>query len=259
MSAVPRVDIELVRRGLARSRGQAGELVRSGRVRVNGSAAAKPAMPVVAEARIEVEPRPDDGDVGRGAAKLRAALADLAALSDPAAGPSPGAGPQVAGARAVDVGASTGGFTQVLLKGGAQLVVALDVGHGQLAPALAADSRVEDRPGLNVRDVSAEQIGGPFDLVLADLSFVSLTVVMPALAGLARPGGDLVLLVKPQFEIGRERLGKDGVVRSEQLRAESVAGVRTAAEGAGLTVHGVVPSRLPGASGNVEFFLWATR
>jgi 23S rRNA (cytidine1920-2'-O)/16S rRNA (cytidine1409-2'-O)-methyltransferase len=257
VSAVPRVDVELVRRGLARSRGQAGELVRSGRVRVNGSAAAKPAMPVVAEARIEVEPHPDDGDVGRGAAKLRAALVDLAALDDRGAGPAPG--PPVAGVRAVDVGASTGGFTQVLLEGGAQLVVALDVGHGQLAPSLAVDPRVEDRPGLNVRDVRAEQIGGPFDLVLADLSFVSLTVVMPALAGLARPGGDLVLLVKPQFEIGRERLGKDGVVRSEQLRAESVAGVRTAAERAGLTVHGVVPSRLTGASGNVEFFLWATR
>lgn len=260
MSAVPRVDVELVRRGLARSRGQAGELVRSGRVLVNGSAAAKPAMSVVAEAKIEVEPRPDDGDVGRGAAKLRAALADLAALAalDNSDG-RPGPGARLAGARAVDVGASTGGFTQVLLEGGAQLVVALDVGHGQLVPSLAADPRVEDRPGLNVRDVSAEQIGGPFDLVLADLSFVSLTVVMPALAGLARPGGDLVLLVKPQFEIGRERLGKDGVVRSEQLRAESVTGVRTAAERAGLSVHGVVPSRLPGASGNVEFFLWATR
>jgi len=257
VSAVPRVDVELVRRGLARSRGQAGELVRSGRVRVNGSAAAKPAMPVVAEARIEVEPTQEDGDVGRGAAKLRAALADFASAGQGREGP--GAGPQVAGAQAVDVGASTGGFTQVLLERGAERVVALDVGHGQLAESVAADPRVEDRPGLNVRDVSAEEIGGPFDLLVADLSFVSLTIVMSALAGLARPGGDLVLLVKPQFEIGRERLGKDGVVRSQQLRDESVRGVRTAAERAGLTVNAVVPSRLPGASGNVEFFLWATR
>jgi 23S rRNA (cytidine1920-2'-O)/16S rRNA (cytidine1409-2'-O)-methyltransferase len=252
VSPLPRVDVELVRRGLARSRGQAEELVRTGRVHVDGLAARKPAMTVLADTAISVTPAPGDGDVGRGAAKLRAALADLAA--DPELAP----GPRIEGQRAVDVGASTGGFTQVLLELGARQVVALDVGHGQLAPALAADPRVEERSGTTVRGVRPEDLGGPFDLVVADLSFVSLTVVLPDLAGLVRPGADVVLLVKPQFEVGKGRLGKDGVVRSTALRREAVDTVRAAAQAEGLTDRAVVESRVAGASGNVEFFLWAT-
>jgi 23S rRNA (cytidine1920-2'-O)/16S rRNA (cytidine1409-2'-O)-methyltransferase len=270
VSAVPRVDAELVRRGLARSRGQAGELVRAGRVRVDGLPVVKPARAVESSASIEVEPGATDSDVGRGAGKLRGALADLVDRVD---GPERrtdtrldtgldtrlGTTIVVAGRRVLDVGASTGGFTQVLLQRGASSVVALDVGHGQLAPVVADDPRVEERSGTNVRDVTAAEIRGPFDLVVADLSFISLTLVLPVLATLLHDGSDLVLLVKPQFEVGRERLGADGVVRSEQIRAEAVQNVRTAAERAGLTVRAVVPSRLMGASGNVEFFLWATR
>jgi 23S rRNA (cytidine1920-2'-O)/16S rRNA (cytidine1409-2'-O)-methyltransferase len=267
VSAVPRVDAELVRRGLARSRGQAGELVRAGRVRVDGAPVVKPARAVESSASIEVEPGgATDSDVGRGAAKLRGALADLVDRAD---GPERRTDARldtrldtsivVAGRRALDVGASTGGFTQVLLQHGASSVVALDVGHGQLSPVVAGDPRVEERSGTNVRDVTAAEIRGPFDLVVADLSFISLTLVVPVLATLLHDGSDLVLLVKPQFEVGRERLGADGVVRSEQIRAEAVQNVRAAAERAGLTVRAVVPSRLIGASGNVEFFLWATR
>ena len=270
MSLVARIDAELVRRGLARSRGQAGELIRAGRVHVDGGPALKPAQPVDPSSAIDVQRGPEDGDVGRGAAKLRGALADLADqqglgdLGDPA---DLGAGTGTAGPayllirdrRVIDVGASTGGFTQVLLAQGARSVLALDVGHGQLARSVADDPRVTERSGFNVREVGPVELGGPFDLVVADLSFISLTVVMPDLAALAHPHGDLLLLVKPQFEVGRERLGGDGVVRSEQQRRESVAKVRAAAEGCGLSVRRVVPSRLAGASGNVEFFLWATR
>jgi 23S rRNA (cytidine1920-2'-O)/16S rRNA (cytidine1409-2'-O)-methyltransferase len=249
VSLVVRVDAELVRRGLARSRGQAGELIRAGRVRIDGGPALKPAQPVPPDAELEVQPGPGDGDVGRGAAKLRGALEDLADV-----------GPLlVPGRRAIDVGASTGGFTQVLLERGAHCVLALDVGHGQLAPALARDPRVTERSGLNIREVRPADLGGPFDLLVADLSFISLALVLPDLAALVGPGSDLLLLVKPQFEIGRERLGSDGVVRSEQQRRESVDAVRAAAERAGLTVRAVVPSRLVGASGNAEYFLWASR
>lgn len=263
MRTVPRVDAELVRRGLARSRSQAGELVRAGRVRVDGAPVVKPARPVDPSAAIEVEPGAADDDVGRGAEKLRGALADLAQVAAPPDSPlrdNPLPDRLVVwGRRALDVGASTGGFTQVLLQHGASSVVALDVGHGQLAPAVAQDPRVEERSGTNVRDVAAADIGGPFDLVVADLSFISLTLVLPVLATLLSDGSDLVLLVKPQFEVGRERLGSDGVVRSEQIRAEVVLRVRSVAEHVGLRVRAVVPSRLIGGSGNVEYFLWATR
>jgi 23S rRNA (cytidine1920-2'-O)/16S rRNA (cytidine1409-2'-O)-methyltransferase len=252
---VARIDAELVRRGLARSRAHAGDLIRSGRVLVDGGPAAKPAQPVAAQAVIDVAGEPEDLDVGRGASKLRGALTDLA--NDLANGPANG--PAVAGRRCVDIGASTGGFTQVLLAAGAESVVAVDVGHGQLAAAIADDPRVIERSGTNVRDVGPDDLGGPFDLLVADLSFISLTLVMPGLAGLVRPGGDLVLLVKPQFEVGRERLGKTGVVRSQDQRLEAVASVEDAALEAGLTVRGVVPSRTVGGTGNIEFFVWAQR
>jgi 23S rRNA (cytidine1920-2'-O)/16S rRNA (cytidine1409-2'-O)-methyltransferase len=245
-----RIDTELVRRGLARSRAHAGDLIRSGRVDVDGGPAAKPAQPVPDDASIEVAGVPEDRDVGRGAAKLRAALAELGA---------DGGGPQVRRRRCLDVGASTGGFTQVLLAAGAASVVALDVGHGQLAAAVADDPRVTERSGVNIRQVGPDDLGGRFELLVADLSFISLTLVMPRLADLVKPGGDLVLLVKPQFEVGRDRLGKTGVVRSAQQRDEAVDAVRTAAESAGLTVEAVVSSRVPGGTGNVEFFLWARR
>jgi 23S rRNA (cytidine1920-2'-O)/16S rRNA (cytidine1409-2'-O)-methyltransferase len=245
-----RIDAELVRRGLARSRAQAADLIRSGRVRLDGDPVAKPSSPVAPSSGIDVDRRPEDADVGRGAVKLRGALADLAELA---------AAPTASGRRCIDVGASTGGFTQVLLELGAESVLALDVGHGQLAASLAADPRVQERSGTNVRDVEVDQLGGPFDLLVADLSFISLTLVMPVLADLVHPGGDLLLLVKPQFELGRERLSSSGVVRSEDQRDEVLGAVRRAAEAAGLTVRGSVPSRVVGGTGNVEYFLAASR
>jgi 23S rRNA (cytidine1920-2'-O)/16S rRNA (cytidine1409-2'-O)-methyltransferase len=276
-----RADKELVQRGLARSRGQAAELIRAGRVRADGEALAKPSVVITEETRLEVEPAPHDDDVGRGAEKLRGALADLADAVDLADSADVGdsadvkddaaldatadakadarVGPAVRGRRCLDVGASTGGFTQVLLEMGARSVTALDVGQGQLAAVVAQDPRVQERSRTNVREVQAAELGGTFDLLVADLSFISLTLVMPHLAALVHPGADLLLLVKPQFEIGRERLGSDGVVRSTQQQAESVAAVRRSAENEGLVVRRVVTSRRTGASGNIEFFLWASR
>ncbi len=259
MSPLARVDAELVRRGLARSRGQATELIRAGRVRVGGAPALKPAQPVEPDTPIDIERASTDADVGRGAAKLASPHRRPAPTS-----PHPPTSSQpidlvIAGRRAIDVGASTGGFTQVLLEQGASSVLALDVGHDQLASSIADDPRVDERSGVNVRQVDVTELGGPFDLLVADLSFISLTVVMPALAALTRPGSDLLLLVKPQFEIGRERLGGDGVVRSEQQRREAIGAVRASAEQCGLSVLRVVTSGLTGASGNVEFFLWALR
>jgi 23S rRNA (cytidine1920-2'-O)/16S rRNA (cytidine1409-2'-O)-methyltransferase len=165
----------------------------------------------------------------------------------------------VSGRRCLDAGASTGGFTDVLLRAGAAEVVAVDVGYGQLAWPIRNDDRVQVLDRTNVRALSPEQIGGPVDLVVADLSFISLRLVLGALTSCVRADGDLLPMVKPQFEVGRQRLGSGGVVRDPHLRAESVLGVsRTAAE-LGWHPCGVVASSLPGPSGNVEFFLWLRR
>jgi 23S rRNA (cytidine1920-2'-O)/16S rRNA (cytidine1409-2'-O)-methyltransferase len=162
----------------------------------------------------------------------------------------------VEGRRCLDAGASTGGFTDVLLRHGAAEVVAVDVGYGQLVWELRNDARVHVLDRTNVRDLTVELVGGPVDLVVGDLSFISLRLVLPALLGVTRPDGDLVLMVKPQFEVGKERLGKGGVVRDPALRAEVVAEVAEAAAALGWGAHGVARSPLPGPSGNVEFFLW---
>jgi 23S rRNA (cytidine1920-2'-O)/16S rRNA (cytidine1409-2'-O)-methyltransferase len=166
----------------------------------------------------------------------------------------------VEGRRALDAGASTGGFTDVLLRAGAGHVLAVDVGYGQLAWSLQSDERVTVMDRTNVRELTLEQIGGePVDLVVGDLSFISLGLVLPALAGCCAPDADLVLMVKPQFEIGKERLGSGGVVRSPQLRAEMVRQVAAHAWELGLGVRAVTASPLPGPSGNVEYFLWMRR
>ena len=162
----------------------------------------------------------------------------------------------MAGRRCLDAGASTGGFTDVLLRAGAETVVAVDVGYGQLAWSLQTNERVKVIDRTNVRDLNAESVGTPVDLVVADLSFISLTVVLPALLRVAAADADLVLMVKPQFEAGREKVGSGGVVRDPQVRATAVAGVAAAAGALGLGVRGVVASPLPGPAGNVEYFLW---
>jgi 23S rRNA (cytidine1920-2'-O)/16S rRNA (cytidine1409-2'-O)-methyltransferase len=244
-----RLDAELVRRGLARSREQAAELVAAGRVEVRGATAGKPAAMVdPADPVRVVDGDHADGYVSRGAHKLLGALA--------AFGPG---GLRVAGRRWLDAGASTGGFTDVLLRAGAAEVVAVDVGYGQLAWSLRNDPRVRVVERTNVRSLSPESIGGPVAATVADLSFISLRLVLPALVACTAPDGDLVPMVKPQFEVGRDRVGAGGVVRDPALRAEAVRAVAGVAWQLGWGTAGVVASPLPGPSGNVEFFLWLRR
>ena len=248
MAPRARLDAELVRRGLARSREQAQTLIADGVVAVNGVAATKAATNVGRDTPIVVTV--DDGDdwASRGAHKLLGAIGEF--------GPS---GLVVDGRRCLDAGASTGGFTDVLLRHGAREVVAADVGYGQLVWRLQTDDRVDVRDRVNVRHLDADQIGGPVDLVVADLSFISLRLVLPAFAACVADGGDVVPMVKPQFEVGKERVGSGGVVRDPALRAEAVTDVAQAALTNGMRTLGVVASPLPGPSGNVEYFLWLRR
>lgn len=248
MARRTRLDSELVRRGLARSRAQAAELVAAGRVRVRGVVAAKPASMVDPADPVLVADDAEAGYVSRGAHKLAGALAVFTP-----------AGLQVAGRRCLDAGASTGGFTEVLLRAGAAEVVAVDVGYGQLAWPLRNDPRVRVRERTNVRGLGPEPIGGRVALTVADLSFISLRLVLPALDDCTEPTGDLVLMVKPQFEVGRGRVGAGGVVQDPALRAEAVRAVATAAAERGRGVAGLTPSPLPGPAGNREFFLWLRR
>ena len=246
-SRVSRLDAELVRRGLARSREHASELIAAGRVEVRGAIAVKPATGVDANASVRVRPDDDDpGYVSRGGHKLAGALAAFPEVS-------------VAGKRCLDAGASTGGFTDVLLRAGAATVVAVDVGYGQLAWSLQTDPRVTVVDRTNVRTLTPDAIGGPAGLTVADLSFISLPIVLPALTACTSENGDLLPMVKPQFEVGRERLGAGGVVRDPAHRAAAVVHVAHAAAELGWLVRGVARSPLPGPSGNVEFFLWLRR
>lgn len=246
MSDPARLDLELVRRGLARSRGHARALIDAGDVSIGGKPAAKPATPVGADQHIEVR---EEGPrwVSRAAYKLVGALE--------AFGP---AGLTVAGKRCLDVGASTGGFTQVLLHHGAAHVVALDVGHGQLVPELAADARVTDRSRTTVRGLSADEVGGAVELLVADLSFISLTLVLDTFRGLLLDTGEAMVLVKPQFEVGRTRLGKGGIVRTQGDRAWAVTEVARAAVAAGLHPRALARSPIEGSEGNAEYLLWLT-
>ena len=241
MASRARLDAELVRRGLARSREHAAELIASGRVRVGKQVATKSATAVDPATAVLVEQDEGEQWVSRGAHKLIGALAAFDV--DPA------------GRRALDAGASTGGFTQVLLRRGARAVVAADVGYGQLAWALRTDERVTILDRTNVRALEPAQVGELVDLVVADLSFIPLGLVLPALIRCATPTADLLPMVKPQFEVGKERLPAGGVVRDPELRAWAVQRVADQAALLGLGVAGVVASPLPGPNGNVEFFL----
>lgn len=249
MSAEERLDAALVRRGVVRSRAQAKEVLRAGRVRVDGTVATKGSVKVAPEADLVVEGDLDPY-VGRAAHKLIAALEAF----EPFAA-------RVSGRSAIDVGASTGGFTQVLLERGARSVVALDVGHDQLAEPVRSDSRVTNLEGFNIRDlVAPDQLDGqPFDIVVSDLSFISLTLALPHMAMLLTEAGDMVVLVKPQFEVGRERLGRTGIVTSVEQRRESVEKVLAAANRLGLHPHGLSWSPMVGSHGNHEYLLWLRR
>lgn len=241
-----RLDVELVARGLARSRGQAREFVEAGSVLLDGSAATKVSKPVSADQRLELASGVE-GWVSRAAYKLASALEAFG--SD---------GLTAKDKRCFDVGACTGGFTQVLLRAGAREVVALDVGHDQLAEEIASHPRVIERSGINIRDARADDLGGPAQLLVADLSFISLRLVMPVLRDLVEATGDLVLLIKPQFEVGRERLGKAGVVRSAGHRATAIEAVVAAATSADLIAKALRGSPIRGATGNAEYLLWLT-
>jgi 23S rRNA (cytidine1920-2'-O)/16S rRNA (cytidine1409-2'-O)-methyltransferase len=244
-----RLDAELVRRGLARSREHAGELIAAKRVKVAGNVATKPATGVTTDVALVVLDDPDHPDyVSRGGHKLAGALAAFEPL-----------GLSVEGRRCLDAGASTGGFTDVLLRHGAAEVVAVDVGYGQLAWSLRQDPRVHVHDRTNVRELTVERTGGPVDVVVGDLSFISLLLVLDSLLTVTREDGDLALMVKPQFEVGKDRVGKGGVVRDPALRAEAVTAVAAAAAQRGWGARAVTTSPLPGPSGNVEFFLWLRR
>ncbi len=240
-----RLDAELVRRGLARSREDAADLIESRSVLVIGIPATKPATQVDAETSITISGDRDDY-VSRGGHKLAGALDAFPEIL-------------VEGKRALDAGASTGGFTDVLLKRNVAAVVAVDVGYGQMAWEIRQDPRVQILDRTNVRHLTLEQIVEPVDLIVADLSFISLSLVLPALIAVSRTVADFLVMVKPQFEVGRERLGAGGVVRDPALRKSAVKDVAIAAYEMGLGCKGVVASSLPGPSGNVEYFLWLSR
>ena len=234
-----RLDQALVRRGLARSRGQASEVVRAGGVRVNGRRTNKPAATVADSDRIEVAGT--DHYVSRAAHKLLGALID--------------SGLGIAG-RVLDAGASTGGFTQVALERGAETVYAVDVGHGQLAASVRDDSRVVVREGLNLRALSLGDLDGrPVDLIVGDVSFISLKLLLDPLLAVLKPDGAALLLVKPQFEVGRGGLDARGVVRDDRIRQRCVDEVAAQARRLGWAEAWRGVSRTVGASGNVEWFL----
>lgn len=238
-----RLDQALVDRGLSESRAKARAAIEAGRVRVNGAAAAKPGLGVSDTDLIEAEPA--HPWVGRGALKLLGALELW---------PIP-----VAGRVCLDVGASTGGFTEVLLSRGALRVYAVDVGRGQLHPRVAGDPRVVALEGVDARRLDRALVPEPVDLLVCDASFIGLAKVLPAALALAGPGAELVALVKPQFEVGPERVGKGGLVRDPAVRAEASAGVRAWLEAQGWAVQAEADSPITGGEGARESLIWARR
>jgi 23S rRNA (cytidine1920-2'-O)/16S rRNA (cytidine1409-2'-O)-methyltransferase len=239
-----RLDAELVRRKLVASRSAAQDAIASGEVEVNGLVATKAASQVDEGVSIRFVGEPARF-VSRGGLKLEAALESFRV--------------DVTGRRALDLGASTGGFTDCLLQRGAARVVAVDVGYGQLDWRIRNDPRVDVHERLNARHMDPAALGGPFDVVVADLSFISLRTVAGALAAAGGPDADWVLLVKPQFEAGRGQVGKGGIVRDVAVRAETLRNVISTFEGEGLGARGVTDSPIAGAKGNREFLLWLRR
>ncbi len=238
-AASSRLDVWLAEHGLAESRQKAQALVMAHRVRVDGAPATKPGTRVKEGAVVEVEPGP--AHVGRGALKLSGALDAL--------------GVDPAGKLAVDVGASTGGFTETLLARGARRVYAIDVGRGQLHESLRQDPRVVVRDRTNARSLSTEIVPEPCALAVMDVSFISVRLILPALRSVLAPGAEAIVLVKPQFEVGREQVGRGGIVRDPALHLQALASVAEAAQALGYRVRGACASPVPGAEGNREFFL----
>ena len=246
MARLIRIDSELVRRGLARSRTHAATLITDGHVTLDGVVVTKPARQVNPAQAIEILTPCADDYVSRGAHKLAGALDALEER---------GLAPRIEGRRCLDAGASTGGFTDVLLRRGAEHVVAVDVGYGQLAWSLRADSRVTALDRTNIRTLAPEDVAPAPGLVVGDLSFISLTLVLEPLLRAAADDADLLLMVKPQCEVGKDRIGHGGVVRDPQLHVETVLTVAERAQRLGVGVDAVTASPLPGPAGNVEYFL----
>lgn len=240
MSKPARLDAELVRRGLASSRAEAKNAIEQGRVAVRGVPASR-ATTLVSPADPVTITGPAARFASRGGDKLDGALERLSV--------------EVAGRRWLDAGASTGGFTDRLLQGGAAAVIAADVGYGQLDWKLRTDDRVVVIERLNLRELTVDHLPWRPEGVVADLSFISLRLVLPPLVTVAEEGADFVVMVKPQFEVGRDAIGKGGVVRDPALWVESMRAVADAARGLGLGLEAAVPSAVPGPAGNREFFL----
>jgi len=235
-----RLDVALVDRGLAASRERARALIMAGQVRVDGQVVSKAGTNVDTGAAIALDV-PDHPYVSRGGVKLAHALDDF--TIDPS------------GKRALDVGASTGGFTDVLLQRGAASVIALDVGHGQLDWKLRTDPRVDVHDGVNARRLTADDVPHQVDLAVIDVSFISLGHILPSLPPFLAGGADVVALVKPQFEAGRDEVGKHGLVTDPAVHEAVLAKVTAHAKAAGLTRVAMAPSAITGATGNQEFFL----
>ena len=240
MTAKQRLDLALVDRGLAGSRERARALILAGKVRVDGQVVSKAGATVAADARVDLA-APDHPYVGRGGVKLAHAL-DAFAI-DPR------------GRRALDIGASTGGFTDVLLQRGAASVIALDVGRGQLDWRLRNDPQVIVKEGVNARALTRDDVPQPVDLVTIDVTFISVRLILPVLPPFLDRPADLVVLVKPQFEAGRDQVGKGGLVTDPAVHESVLAAVTASAEAAGFTRARMVPAAITGATGNQEFFL----
>lgn len=247
-SAMKRADLLLVELGLAPSRTAAQNLIEAGRLLANGKPVTKASQKLDADMPLHIESDPADRFVSRGGLKLAGALAQ--------------SGLDVTGMTVLDVGISTGGFTDCLLQAGARRVIGVEVGHGQLHPRLLADARVTQFEGVNARHLTPELIGPaldvPLDLVVGDVSFISLTLVLPALRAVLPVGGKLLFLVKPQFEVGPGNLGKGGIVKNEGLYPEVKARIVEAATQYGFAVQDYLDSPIKGGDGNREFFLFAT-
>ena len=237
-----RLDAELVRRGLAKSRESALELIDEKLVLVSGIPASKAATQVDAQTSITLKETKEQY-VSRGGFKLEGAIQAFPQI-------------QIREQVVLDAGASTGGFTDVLLKNGAKKVFAVDVGYGQLAWELQNNPKVKIFDRVNIRNLTIEQLGEEVDLVVADLSFISLKLVIPALISVSKSDADYLLMVKPQFEVGKDKLGSGGVVREIALRKSAVLEVAQVAYDLGIGCLGVIASSLPGPAGNVEYFLW---
>ena len=238
-----RADQLLVERGLAPSRAAAQRLIEAGRVSWPAGEVRKPSLILPASAELTIAEGDDGRYVGRGGLKLAGALAHT--------------GIDVRGRSCLDVGQSTGGFTDCLLQAGAERVVGIDVGHGQLHERLRDDPRVTCLEGVNARAIDRERLPhGHFDIIVADVSFISLTLVLPQLPPLLAAGGNLLALVKPQFEVGPDNIGKGGIVRDAGLYPQVEAKLRAAAAAAGLAVRDYFDSPIAGSDGNREFFIW---